>query len=73
MTHKHLPHARKVVESFRKRLSRSGVEHVGDKHFDELELMIESAISSTVLNELERAADQAEELARALRRRGEAL
>ncbi len=73
MSHKHLPHARKVVESFRKRLSRSGIEHVGEKHFDELELLIESAISSTVLSELEQAADKVEVLARALRRSGEAL
>ena len=72
MTEKHLDHARKVVASFRKRLSRSGIEHVGEKHFDELELMVESAISTTVMSELERAADRVEELARSLRRSGEA-
>lgn len=73
MTHKHLPHARQVVESFRNRLSSSGVEHVGEKHFDELELMIESAISSTVLSELDHVADKVEDLARSVRQRGEAL
>ena len=73
MTHKHLPHAERVVQAFKEKLSASGRQHVGERHFDELTLMIESAISTSVLEEMERAADKLAELARELRREAEHL
>ncbi len=73
MTHKHLPHAERVVQAFKEKLSASGRQHVGERHFDELTLMIESAISTSVLEEMERAADKLSELARELRREAEHL
>lgn len=73
MTHKHLPHAERVVNTFKEKLSKSGREHVGDKHFDELTLMIESAISTSVLEESEHAADLLQELANSIRKGAEHL
>ncbi len=73
MTHKHLPHAERVVQAFKEKLSASGRQHVGERHFDELTLMIESAISTSVLEEMERAADKLSELAQELRREAEHL
>jgi len=73
MTHKHLPHAERVVQAFKEKLSASGRQHVGERHFDELTLMIESAISTSVLEEMERAADKLADLARELRREAEHL
>ena len=73
MTHKHLPHAERVVNTFKDKLSKSGREHVGDKHFDELALMIESAISTAVLEESEHAADRLQELVNSIRKGAEHL
>ena len=73
MTHKHLAHAQRVVEAFKAKLSRSGREHVGDKHFDELTLMIESAISTSVLEEIEHAADKIQAVVEAVRKEAEHL
>ena len=73
MTHKHLPHAERLVNTFKEKLSKSGREHVGDKHFDELALMIESAISTAVLEEIERAADKMHNVVESIRKGSEHL
>ena len=73
MTHKHLPHAERVVNSFKDKLSQSGREHVGEKHFDELTLMIESAISTAVLEEIEHAADKMHDVVESIRKGAEHL
>jgi len=73
MTHKHLPHAERLVDAFKNKLSKSGREHVGDKHFDELTLMIESAISTAVLEETEHAADILQEAVDSIRKGAEHL
>ncbi|ARU57013.1 hypothetical protein OLMES_2969 [Oleiphilus messinensis] len=64
-------HARNVVAAFKEKISRSGIEHIGEKHFAELELLIESAIDSAVYIELERAAEKVAETARELKRSAE--
>jgi len=73
MTHKHLAHAERVVNSFKEKLSQSGREHVGDRHFDELSLMIESAISTAVLEEMEHAADRIHTVVESIRKDAEHL
>lgn len=67
MTQRQREHAQQVVNRFRDMLSQSGREHVGEKHFDELSLLIESAISTAILEELEKAADRMDQLAHDLR------
>lgn len=64
-------HAERVVERFKQMLSTSGQQRVGQQHFEELVLLIESAIDSALLEETERFADQLEEMAQAMRRRAE--
>ena len=73
MTHKHLPHAERVVNAFKDKLSKSGRDHVGDKHFDELALMVESAISTAVLEEVEHAADRIHDVVESIRKDAEHL
>ncbi len=73
MTHKHLPHAERVVDAFKQKLSQSGREHIGNKHFDELTLMIESAISTAVLEEVEHAADSIHDVVESIRKEAEHL
>jgi len=73
MTHKHYTHAERVVNAFKERLSNSGREHVGDKHFDELTLMIESAISTSVLEQVEQAADKIQAVVTTIRKDAEHL
>lgn len=71
MTHRHQDHARQVVQRFSEMLSASGRQHVGQGHLDELSLLIEAAISSAVLEEMEAAADKLEALAREIRKTAE--
>ena len=71
MTPRHATPAEKVVNSFKHILSQSGREHVGEKHFSELSLMVESAISAAVLEEMEGAADRMDELAKKIRNSAE--
>jgi len=71
MTHKHLPHAERVVNAFKEKLSQSGRDHVGDKHFEELALMIESAIATSVLEEVEHAADKIHDVVESIRKDAE--
>ena len=73
MTHRHRAHAERVVQAFKEKLSASGRQRVGEHHFDELTLMIESAISTSVLEEMERAADRLSRLAQELRNEAEHL
>ncbi|NOZ37073.1 MAG: phosphatase [Gammaproteobacteria bacterium] len=67
MTHRHTEHAQQVVERFKEIISESGRQHIGQKHFDELTLLIESAMSTAVLEELETAADKMNALAQQMR------
>ncbi|MBY4678600.1 phosphatase [Marinobacterium arenosum] len=60
-------HARQVVAAFKQKLSAAEVGALAERHYDELALLIESAISSAVLEELERAADKVDALAHQLR------
>ena len=73
MTHKHLPHAERMVNAFKEKLSQSGRDHVGDRHFDELTLMIESAISTAVLEAVEHAADRIHDVVESIRKEAEHL
>jgi hypothetical protein len=73
MTHKHLPHAERVVNGFKEKLSQSGRDHVGDRHFDELTLMVESAISTAVLEAVEHAADRIHDVVESIRKDAEHL
>jgi hypothetical protein len=71
MDRKHFQHAAHVVDTFKEKLSESGRHHVGEKHFDELALLIESAISTAVLEEMERAANKLDQVASEMRNNAE--
>ncbi len=64
-------HANKVVAGFKTMLGDTLTAQVGEEHFGELALLIESAISSSILQELEKAADQVDSVADGLRKRAE--
>ncbi|WP_416885700.1 hypothetical protein [Marinospirillum sp.] len=63
----HTAHAQRVVAAFKEKLSQSGRDHVGIKHFEELELLIELAIATSVNLTREECAVQLEAFAKALR------
>jgi hypothetical protein len=63
-------HAARVVARFKEMLSADG-KQVGKPHLDELELLIESAIDSAVLEEAEHFADRLEQMAQEMRKRAE--
>ena len=67
MTQRHTEHAQQIVEHFKEMISESGRQHIGQHHFDELTLLIESAMSSAVLVEMEMAADKMDTLAHQMR------
>jgi hypothetical protein len=71
MTEHHTDHAAKVVKTFRYLLSDKARSAVGEAHFAELGLLVESAIDTAVLQEMERVADQIAALARDVRTRAE--
>ena len=67
MTMKQTEHAHQVVDSFKGMLPDTLINEIGDNHFEALALLIESAISSSVLLEMEKAADQIDQLAHKIR------
>jgi predicted Co/Zn/Cd cation transporter (cation efflux family) len=71
MSRRYAKHATEVVERFKELLSPSGRSHVGENHFSELAMLIESAITTSVLEEMEQAADQIDKLAHDLRSHAE--
>ncbi len=64
-------HAQRVVQQFRSMLDEQTRQRIGEDTFEELALMVESAITASVLEELERAADRIERLAGEVRRQAE--
>ncbi len=71
MTMRQAAHARQVVERFKAFLSEDEQAQLGEEHFDELSLLIESAIDASVLDAMERAADELDALARKMRDQAE--
>lgn len=67
MSHKQAQHARQVIAAFKDKLPDDLENNIGDKHFAELELLVESAIVTAVLEELDIAANQIEALSQNIR------
>jgi hypothetical protein len=67
MTMKQNLHALHVVEAFKQKLSAETITVLGEGHLDELALLIESAISAAVLEEMEKTADKVDRLAHNIR------
>lgn len=67
MTVKQNIHAVNVVNTFKAKLPAETVEILGESHLDELSLLIESAISAAVFDEMEKAANKVDQLAHDIR------
>ena len=67
MTVKQNAHALNVVKTFKAKLPDEIATQVGEAHFDELSLLIESAISAAVFDEMEKAANKVDRLAHEIR------
>ena len=63
MTERHVHYAKKVVESFKELLPDAALKEITNGEFEELELMIQEALS----DELHTATDQMDGLIRRLR------
>ncbi len=57
-------HAQKVVCQFKSLLDDDAIKAIGDTHFQELALMIESAIGSSTLGAIRSAADISDKAAK---------
>jgi len=71
MTENFRRHAQEIVETFKGFLPGEVVEEIGDEHFDELSMLIESAISAAVLQHIEGVADRFGSLAAKVRKEAE--
>lgn len=67
MSQKQTMHSHNVVEAFKGKLSAELRDQIGESKFSALELIVESAISTAVLEELEKAADRVEKLSHEIR------
>lgn len=67
MTQRYRKHARAVADQFANMLDSETGEKVKDSHIEKLVLLIESAISSCLLDEQMAIADKVEKLAHDLR------
>lgn len=61
-------HAYKVVEAFKKSLTKEQTKALGKESFEELQILIEAAIGSTTTKVLHNAAKEIENLAKATRK-----
>ncbi len=68
MTKMQTRRARKVVDHFKQVLSASGRKAVSDTHFEELELMIESAIEAAILEDVANYAARLEKVIAEMKR-----
>jgi len=64
-------HARHVVDSFRALVNTEAGGCLNEEHYSELALLVEGAIDTALLEQLEPLADQIEALAAEVRRRAE--
>jgi len=60
-------HAHHVVESFKKVIPKSARSHLTDEHFEELALLIEAAIDSSLVAGLGNASSIAEKAAKKIK------
>lgn len=67
MTQSQKTHAQKVADRFRKILEESDDQCLDDNHYDELSLLIESAIDAALIEKEEMIADRLQKLAQELR------
>ncbi|SFG76091.1 phosphatase [Neptunomonas qingdaonensis] len=67
MSQKQTQHSHNVVEAFKGKLTAELRSQIGESKFSDLELIVESAISTAVLEELEKAADRVERLSHEIR------
>ncbi|MCB1876273.1 MAG: hypothetical protein KDH88_09890 [Chromatiales bacterium] len=71
MTQRQAKHAKQVVEHFQAMIQDEGGPELSEAHMDELTLMVESAISAALLEQMERFADQLERMAADVRKDAE--
>jgi hypothetical protein len=67
MTQEQNTHARKVAQRFRDLVEGSDHPNLDDEHFEELILLIESAIDSVLVEKMEKIADAMDDLAKKVR------
>ena len=71
MAKNHKKHAAEIVRNFKDQLSPKALKAMDEDVFDELALIIESALSTTVLEHIEEAADKLTALTKEFRKKVE--
>ena len=67
MTEHYAKNAQYIVDSFKELLDDETAAAVGEDQFDQLKMLIEAAIANLLLQNMERVADQVEDLAHSIR------
>jgi len=71
MTLHYESHVASVLDAFMNMLEPEVKESISQEHLDELSMLVESAITSAVFQQLETVADQVSDMAVGIRRRAE--
>jgi hypothetical protein len=71
MSKHYAKHAKKVVKGFREILDDNARNTISDEDYDQLAMLVESAISTSVLDAVERVADDLEKTVRKVRKDAE--
>jgi hypothetical protein len=71
MTQHYEAHANRIVDAFKELLGEETAAQITQEHYDELSMLIESALSNSVIEELEKAADNVSALAANIRKHAE--
>jgi hypothetical protein len=71
MAKNHKKHSEEIVRNFREQLPEKALKAMDEDVLEELALMIESALSTTVLEHIEEAADKLTALAKEFRKKVE--
>jgi hypothetical protein len=66
-------HAYKVVDGFKKNLTEAQIQMLGEESFEELQMLVEAAIGSTVTKVLYDTATEIEKLADATRKHARSI
>ena len=71
MTRDHKAHSEEIVQAFQDLLPKKARKHIKESHYAELAVMLESAISTAVMQEVEGVADYLDAYAKKLRKQVE--
>ena len=71
MTHHYIESAQSIVEGFKEMLSEEAIVAVGEENFGQLQVLVEAAITTALLDGMEQVADKIDALGHEVRNSAE--